>query len=247
MHFLPIPTFHLNYITWSFGVLFLVIIGSCEPGTTFDRQNDGLELVSVDLSKSRSGRLSEFFEPEVEYIWLEDDSEEAQLNSGLQKILFHRNKIYTLDIFGCKCIQIFDKSGKYLGEINAYGEGPGEYLDFDDTAIVNEELVLLGVYPFKMMWFSLEGKFLRELIFRDRVGPGVYAEFDHRYYLYTPTRDRGDFLVQSFNESMKDTVKYFPYDPHLLYGDDSGRTYFQKKQGQPLFWEDVSGHHLPIQ
>ena len=42
-------------------------------------------------------------------------------------------------------------------------EGPGKYLDLDALAVVNEELVLLGVYPRKIMWFSLEGEFLREL------------------------------------------------------------------------------------
>jgi hypothetical protein len=190
----------------------------------------GLEVISVDLSESRSGKLSEFFEPQIDYIWLEDDSEEAQLNAGLQKILFHGNRIYTLDIYGCKCIHIFDTSGKYISKINAYGEGPGQYLDFDAAAVVDEEIVLLGVYPSKIMWFNLNGEFLRELFYKDRVGPGVFSEFDQRFYLYTPTRDPEDYFVKSLNKSLQDTISSFPYNPEKLYGNFSGRNYFQKSK-----------------
>src|SRR5690606_11042099 len=166
---------HLKYCSWIPGVFFFGLIVCCNNGTSSDEKREGLQLVSVDISKSRSGKFSEFFEAEAEYIWLKDDSDDALLNAGLNKIIFHQNKIFTLGIFGCKCIHIFDKSGKYLARIFAYGEGPGKYLDFDGAAIVNQELVLLGVYPHKIMWFSLEGKFLREVPFRDRVGTGLYS------------------------------------------------------------------------
>ena len=207
--------------------IFTILSGACsqEPMSV-----SGLEVISVDLSESRSGKLSEFFEPHIDYIWLEDDSEEAQLNEGLHKILFHRNRIYTLDIFGCKCIHIFDKSGKYLSKIDVNGEGPGQYQDFDDLAVVDEEIVLLGVYPSKIMWFNLNGEFLRELFYKDRVGPGVFSEFDQRFYLYTPTRDPEDYFVKSFNKSLQDTISGFPYNPEKLYGNFSGRNYFQKSK-----------------
>ncbi|MDN3687914.1 6-bladed beta-propeller [Cyclobacterium jeungdonense] len=207
------------------GGLFFFLLGGCKQEPT---SIPGLERISVDLSQARTGKLSEFFESHIEYIWLEDDSDEAQLNGGLQKVLFHEDRIYTLDIYGCKCIHIFDKSGKHLSKIEAYGEGPGQYLDFDAAAVVDGELVLLGVYPRKIMWFSLEGEFLRELSFRDRIGPGVFSEFDDRYYLYNYTREPGDYFVKSFDKSLQDTVNYLPYDPTKLYGEDSGRSYLQK-------------------
>ncbi|MBD3628431.1 6-bladed beta-propeller [Cyclobacterium sp.] len=213
---------------WLYVLLLGIFIGL--PGGCNQKPNSvpGLERISVDLSESRTGKLSEFFEPSIEYIWLEDDSEEAQLNAGLHKILFHENRIYTLDIYGCKCIHIFDTSGKYLSKISAYGEGPGQYLDFDDAAFVDEEIVLLGVFPRKIMWFSLEGEFLRELSFRDPIGPGVFSAFDQRLYLFTDTRDPGDYFVKSFNKSFQDTIQYFPFHPERLYGNFSGRNFFQK-------------------
>ncbi|MGX7835910.1 6-bladed beta-propeller, partial [Campylobacter fetus subsp. venerealis] len=84
--------------------------------------------------EAREGKLSEFFEPEIEYIWLKDDSEDSQLGN-LNKVFFHEDKIFTLDIFGCKCIQIFDKSGSFLSKIHAYGDGPEKYMDFDDATV----------------------------------------------------------------------------------------------------------------
>ncbi|HSI78183.1 MAG TPA: 6-bladed beta-propeller [Lunatimonas sp.] len=218
------PTVRLKHC-WPIGVLFIFLTAGCKQET---KSKSGLEIISVDLSQSRSGKLSEFFEPDIEYIWLEDDTEEAHLYVGLHQIHFYQNRIYTLDIYGCKCIQIFDKSGKYLSRIMAYGEGPGQYLDFDAASFVDGELVLLGVFPRKIMWFDLDGEFLRELFFQDRIGPGVFSEFDQRFYLYTATRDPGDYFVKSFNKSFQDTIRSFPYDPEKLYGEHSGRNFFQK-------------------
>ncbi|WP_162416379.1 6-bladed beta-propeller [Cyclobacterium roseum] len=231
------------------GLLF-ILLGGCNQEPT---SVPGLERISVDLSQARTGKLSEFFEPSMDYIWLEDDSEEAQLNTGLQKVLFHQDRIYTLDIFGCKCIHIFNKSGKYMSKIDAYGEGPGQYLDLDDLAVVEEELVLLGVYPRKIMWFSLEGEFLRELSFREKLGPGVFSEYDQRYYLYTPTREPDGYFVKSFDKLLKDELNYFPYDPERFYFEDSGRDYFKKSQDHlyygMTFWDTIyqveDGHFIP--
>lgn len=63
-----------------------------------EKQEGSIDVISVDLSQSRTGKLSEFFEPEINYIWLEDELEEAQLNSNLQQIIFHGDKFMPLII-----------------------------------------------------------------------------------------------------------------------------------------------------
>ena len=196
---------HFNPCFWLFGCLFLFIISGCNKKTQTEKQEGGIELVIVDISESRTGKLSEFFEPEIDYIWLEDELDEAQLNVGLHQIRFYGDKIYNLDIYNCKCISIFNKAGKYIGKIDAYGEGPGEYLDFDALTFVNEELVLLGVYPRKIMWFSLEGEFLRE------------------------------FFIQTLNENLQDTINFLPYYSERLESEMSGRNYFQKSKQHLYF------------
>ncbi len=184
---------------------------------------DGLKKVKIDLSEAREGKLSEFFEPEIEYIWLKDDSEEAQLSAGLQKIFFHGERIFTLDIFGCKCIKVFDRTGQFLSKIRAYGEGPEKYIDFDDAIIVNEEVLLLGVYPPKLMWFSLEGEFLREEKLDKNIGSGVYSENEKRYYFYSDSRVPGEFFVKSVDEKFQDTLSFIPYEQSGFEGYISSR------------------------
>ncbi|MDO6439125.1 6-bladed beta-propeller [Cyclobacterium sp. 1_MG-2023] len=212
------------------GCILLLLTSSCKQEVNTQEDPRGVALVTVDLSESRSGKLSEFFEPEINYIWLEDKLDEAQLNAGLHQIRFYGDKIYTLDIYGCKCISIFNMEGEYLGKIAAYGEGPGEFLEFDALTFVNEELVLLGVYPRKIMWFSLEGEFLRELTLIAPFGPGVFSEFDNRYYLYSSARNTGEFFIQTLNENLQDTINFLPYYSERLESMMSGRNYFQKSK-----------------
>jgi hypothetical protein len=137
-----------------------------------------------------------------------------------------------LEIYGCKCIQIFDRSGKYLNTIRSYGEGPGEYLDFDDAIIRNDEIMLAGVFPSKLMWFSLEGKFLREQKVLDQFGAVAFSDSDKRYYFYSSAFAEKEFFITSVNEAFEDTVKAIPYDPELYYGMYSDRSNLQATNGK---------------
>ena len=35
-----------------------------------DDVSNGLEIIKIELSEAREGKLTEFFEPDIEYIWL---------------------------------------------------------------------------------------------------------------------------------------------------------------------------------
>ena len=216
--------------------LFLLLISSvffsCSSNdkVNSDEASDGLEIIKVDLSEAREGKLSEFFESEIEYIWLQDDSEDAQLG-GLNKIFFHEDKIFTLDKFGCKCIHIFNRSGKFLHKLRSYGEGPEKYLDLDNAIIVKNEVLLLGVYPPKLMWFSMDGKFLREEKLEKQNGSGVFSEEEKRYYFYNKVRgvSNGQYFVESVNEFFQDTLRSFLYQEDGYYGNYSSQRSFIKE------------------
>lgn len=212
--------------------LFLAVSFYSCSGSDSNQVVDGLEIVKIDLSEAREGRLSEFFETEIEYTWLKDDSEEAQLSAGLHKIFFHDDKVLTLDIFGCRCIKVFDRTGQFLSKIRAYGEGPGKYLEFDDAIIVENELIILGVYPPKLMWFSLEGEFLREEKLDKYIGSGVYSEIEKRYYFYSDSRVPGEHFVKSVDKNFQDTLSYLPYRENDFEGNYSSRNNFLKNDGE---------------
>jgi hypothetical protein len=232
----------LTRIYFLITILFCGFLVSCAPkNDKKSLQADGdLELIKIDLSEAREGKLSEFFEPEIEYIWLKDDSEEAQLSAGLQKIFFHGDKILTLDIFGCNCIHIFDQSGNFISRIRDYGEGPGKYREFDDATIVNEELLLLGVYPPKLMWFSLDGKFLREEKLKQPVASGVYSENEKRLYFYSDTREPGEYHVISVDEAFQDTLRYLLYQEDRYTRNYPDRDNFIKNEGEVFLGRALS-------
>lgn len=215
--------------TYTLSVLFMCyIFVSCSSGEKGNSAagNDELEIIKVDLSEAREGKLSEFFEPEIEYIWLKDDREEAQLSGALHKIIFSGDRIFVLDVDDCQCVTVFDKSGTYISEISAYGEGPGQYQEFDDFTIVGGEVLFLGIYPPKLMWFDREGKFLREEKLAKPVDTGLYVEKEDRLYFYHDTRDPGDYFVVSVNVAFRDTVNSLPFLEEGYYGNFSSRKLF---------------------
>ena len=209
---------------------------SCSSGdqSTSEQFSDGLEVIKVDLSEAREGMLSEFFEPEIEYIWLKENVSEGLLGRGVNQMFFHDEKIYVVDMQGCKCIQVFDKTGNYLNEINGYGEGPGQYLQFYSAIFKDNELMLVGV-PKKLMWFDLEGKFLREQQVNQQIGAAAYSDSEDRYYFYTNASENGDFFFESVNAAFKDTLLSMPYDENTFYGYYRGATSLQKNRQKIFF------------
>ncbi len=202
---------------------------SCQNQVVEDSVNDGIEIITVDLSKATDGKLSDFVEGEIEYIWLSDENEAGQVGGFNQKIFFHQNRIFVLDVFGCKCIKIFNRDGEYLTEISRYGEGPGEYLEFDDAIIHDEELILFGVFPHKIMWFTLEGEFLREKKLDEYLGAGRFDAINEQYLFDFPfSKEPGKHQLKLISEDFQDTTSFFPYDEKRYYGNSGSRENFRK-------------------
>ncbi len=205
-------------------VAVLLSLFSCHESANEEKPQNDLEVIEIDLSKAREGKLSEFFEPEIEYIWLNDEEEEGQLNAGLQKILFHEDKILTLDVFGCRCIKIFDReSGDYISKIRAYGEGPGKYLDLDGMLVVQDEILVYGIYPFKLMLFDFEGNLIHEQKTSINMDSGVYDPESDRFYFYHSTSDTEAFRITGIGRSTHDTTRSLPIYDGFYYGNHTGR------------------------
>lgn len=108
--------------------------------------------------------------------------------------------------------------GNFLNKIKSYGEGPSQYLEFNDAIILKEEILLVGVFPRKLMWFGLDGIFLREQKVEEKIGTGAYSERDKRYYFYNYASEEGEFFVKSLNEAFDDTIRSIPFDSERYYG-----------------------------
>lgn len=215
-------------------ILLSVFLFSCSEKGESLSQND-LEVISIDLSKAYDGKLSEFFEPEVDYVWLKDDSEEAQIGAGTNKIEFYGDKILILDVFGCKCVKIFDEKGNYLSKIRAYGDGPEKYLDLDNFMVHDNQVLLLGIHPSKFMWFDFDGNFLKEEKLAFGVKGGAFMEKLNRYYFFSESFQVEDYLVHSVDSEFQDTTSFFPLVEGRYYGNYSER-YNLIKNRQGLYY-----------
>lgn len=90
-------------------------------------------------------------------------------------------------------IMIFNRQGKGVTRINRYGQGREEYLSirgFDVSE--SDSTVCLYVFPSKLMYFSLDGKLIRE---HKMEGKGFEMSLlpDHSYAIYTDnTKEAGE-------------------------------------------------------
>jgi hypothetical protein len=123
----------------------------------------------------------------------------------------------------------------FYPNVRSYGEGPEKYLDFDDAIVVNDELLLLGVYPPKLMWFSLDGKFLREEKLPKFMGSGVYSELEKRYYFYSDAREPGEYSIKSVDRAFRDTLSFMGFREGDFHGNYPARNNFLFNEGKVFF------------
>lgn len=116
------------------------------------------------------------------YIRLETTN--ASIFGNCNKILVNDSMVFVVDKEQTKAVYCFDLSGKFRGKINAQRRGPGEYLRLSDVQLKEDTVVILDVFSAKLIYYNLEGKYLRELIFKDhRSDPFVFLP-DNRIVFY---------------------------------------------------------------
>lgn len=61
-------------------------------------------------------------------------------------------------------VYIYDSTGKFITRIGTRGQGPKEYIQITDiyVDVDKKEILLLCDRPYKIMFFNLDGKFIRE-------------------------------------------------------------------------------------
>ena len=97
----------------------------------------------------------------VRYIQLENHPESAFIE--ISRVLVSGERLFMLDT-RMNAVFCFDTSGAFRYRIFRIGRGPGEYQELNSIFLdpVKGELGLHCYYPGKILYFSLDGKFLRE-------------------------------------------------------------------------------------
>ena len=139
-------------------IYLLVILFGCSCGSHSDSNSD---YVTIDFESSLVDKLkfSQFVDT-IEFIPLE--TTDRNLIAEVRRIIYDDEKYY---IRTTRSIQnanlfVFDKKGKFLWGLNKRGYGPGEYNDFVDFSITENQIHVISF--FKFISYDKQGEFIKE-------------------------------------------------------------------------------------
>lgn len=127
-------------------------------------------------------------------------------------------------------VKLFDKKGKFLGNIGNVGRGPGEYQNVSDILIDETDgaVYLSQISGDKVLQYNLQGEFVNAITFPERINkPKLFLNPDGTISLvHLCFTDRGNtFTSATFNPAVPDSIKLlFSKDLALSARDNEGKS-----------------------
>lgn len=102
-------------------------------------------------------------------------------------VVDEKENIYVDDRDGSEIIiKVFDKSGKYIRNIGRMGQGPGEFTSVNHLQITpNNELMVIDTNSSKLIFFSLDGDYLRRAPYLGVRALKIQVNSDGNYFFYS--------------------------------------------------------------
>lgn len=144
----------LFYLRSSLKFLFLFILG-CSSSN-----DKGIISFAVPKEVESGFQLSEIAKS-IEYISLETST--SSYLSLIQDIKSYKDRLYVVDFPGR--ILVFDKTGKFIQQIGAEGEGPGEFYNFSSFTIDKDSEILYVATGRRLISYTLNNDYIAEKIF----------------------------------------------------------------------------------
>ncbi|MFD2036042.1 6-bladed beta-propeller [Belliella marina] len=211
---------------------------------------NGVTTIKVNLDDVKDGKLTDYFEPEIEYLLLkENDNPEAQIGE-IAKLVAYQGKLFVFDWYINKSIQIFDRQGKFLNRIHSFGEGPEQYMELADFQVVQDTIYVLA-HPKKIMKFDLQGRFINEFKINVVGRTFYYDTKSNLFFIYE--RSETDNLVSTVDHSGELIEDHFASNPNIFVGnmgdpynffEEIDDFYFTKSYNDTLYRYE-SGHFRP--
>lgn len=155
----------------------------------------------------------------IDYIPLE--TKEDILIGGINKLLFHRDRMYILDMYKSKSVFIFDRNGWFLNKISRYGNNSDEYSFLRDMGLdtIAQQIVLYDRNGGKLLLFDLDGNFIRT----QRLGLRFsnFKILSNGNYLFYTDNNQNDFNSEISGYS-------------LLIGHPKGAIYYRGLPNNPF-------------
>jgi hypothetical protein len=152
---------------------------------------------SIDLDSSINDKVTK-----IKYIYLRTEEPIGYVN----KVIFHKNRIYLLDAFSSAKIFIFDMEGNLINIISDKGGGPKEYINLADMDINKDTIIVAVGRGLKRLYYTLDGKYIRH----EKCLPCVrLASFGDKFILHLGYR-------QSFDEKVTPNLVVLIKDSAIL-------------------------------
>lgn len=137
--------------------LVLIICAGC---TSIQIVSKGYEL-PIELNEIKTALVDTAFFQSSLVVPLE--SNDSSLIRFINRVCMVNDTLYLLDRSLNK-VFIYSDSGKYLGQINDMGSGPGEYIQISDITVDQKRnnIAVLCDRPYKIMYYTHEGKLVEE-------------------------------------------------------------------------------------
>lgn len=231
----------IHTLTRSVVFLLIICLASCQK----DSNQSSIPTLVVDIDEVSEAKLSDYFES-IDYVWLEDESNEDASLGVMHRLILHQDKYYIFDEDMCICFYIFSDKGNFIRKVRGYGDGPGSYVYPSSFQVFQDTLRLLDISQNKILSYDLEGSWLYDAKLKS---PALKVFFDTKgnEFHYVASYLSADLMnqVQVYDKhgtlifdgfpfrSTFEKIKTINREPFLEANDD---VVFFEQYADTLFW-----------
>ncbi|GHS93853.1 hypothetical protein FACS1894207_1000 [Bacteroidia bacterium] len=230
-----------------FSILSILLIQSCvRQESANDPFKDVPIVIDIDAVKSPPLKLAH-----IQYVPLET-SEECFIGHA-SKTLIRNNKIYVADFNKVMALFVFDMNGKYIFKISKRGQGPGEYISFNDFDIQNNgDIYMFDQHQKKILIYNSEGKYLQNANFDYYFGN--FCIVNNKMYwsklresgqmfanlaVYDMTNKTTDFILK--DEKFLHDISLLNFSAYDFYYSPNHLVYYSPKFSEIIYSIDKDG------
>lgn len=170
-----------NHYIFLFFLLFSLLVQSCKKNVFIDDS----KVITATLKETNLKLIDTAFFKSRQVIELE--TVDKSLIGVISRIIAFKNKLFIFDKPRQRLF-IFDDNGKFISSIYHIGQGPGEYSQITDICFDSsmKQFIFLCSIPFKLIYYDLNGKFIREQKLDDLYFE-IKADKSYIYLLRSPS------------------------------------------------------------
>lgn len=197
MEEMKLPNYYSTHITLIL-LSGLLLISACSGNSKNEAESTNSTTIHVDVKETKTFDISEVADV-VRYVPLE--THEDALIGKISKLYFKNDSIIVFDREN-KNIFLFDQNGSFVRKIGVKGNGPSEYIEFNDVHYdaITDKLYAFERFQNKMFVYSLNGN----------LDEAIDSNFSFNSFIKS---ENGYWIYSCFSKNNPD--KY-----HLIYTDE---------------------------